>query len=86
MYQTGYVLGPLLGGYLARPCFQYKGLCKAGYYGLFERFPYSAPNLVIAVVGLLSFSIALLFMKEVSPCIVSLLYIPSDARYLVDLA
>lgn len=77
VYQTGYVLGPLLGGYLARPCFQYKGLCKAGYYGLFERFPYSGPNLVIAVVGLISFSIALLFMKEVSARVVHLLYVTS---------
>lgn len=61
IYQTGAVLGPLAGGYLARPCQQYPGLCEGGKWSLLSDYPYALPNLVLSALAALSFIVGYFF-------------------------
>lgn len=56
------ILGPALGGALARPCDNYPTLFAAS--GLFGRFPFLLPNLVCAGILATGVVIGLLFLEE----------------------
>jgi len=58
------LLGPVVGGALARPVDRYKFF--AGW-ALFAKFPYLLPSLVTALFGYVAFICNALFLKEVSP-------------------
>ncbi|KAI5298216.1 hypothetical protein KEM55_003661, partial [Ascosphaera atra] len=64
-YQIGYVVGPVLGGYLVEPCDNHPDLCKA--IPFFKRHPYSPPSLVIAFLLACSIMIALPLLRETMP-------------------
>lgn len=58
----GSILGPMMGGALARPVLSYPTLFKPG--KLFDRFPFLLPNLVCVVVLIVGIIIGVLFLEE----------------------
>jgi hypothetical protein len=58
----GSILGPTLGGALARPVRNYPNLFAAG--SIWERFPYLLPNLVCTVIVSVGVCIGFLFLEE----------------------
>lgn len=58
----GSILGPMMGGALARPVLSYPTLFKPG--TIFDRFPFLLPNLVCVVVLILGIVIGVLFLEE----------------------
>jgi hypothetical protein len=56
------ILGPTLGGALARPVLSYPTLFAAG--SIWERFPYLLPNLVCTVIVSFGVAIGILFLEE----------------------
>ncbi|KAL1862868.1 hypothetical protein VTK73DRAFT_6596 [Phialemonium thermophilum] len=63
-YQIGYVVGPMVGGYLVQPCSQFPGICDRPPMTIFESLPFALPNLVISVLVAASFLIAYFFINE----------------------
>ncbi|KAI5289502.1 hypothetical protein KEM54_003760 [Ascosphaera aggregata] len=64
-YQIGYVVGPMIGGYLVEPCERHPEFCEA--MPLFKRYPYAPPSLVIAGLLACSIMIAVPFLRETKP-------------------
>lgn len=62
MWCLGSVIGPYLGGALARPVLSYPHLFKPG--TIFERFPFLLPNLVCVGILIIGISIGVLFLEE----------------------
>lgn len=60
----GSILGPMLGGALARPHISYPVLFPAG--SIFEKFPYLLPNLVCTSVVIIGVVVGILFLEETS--------------------
>lgn len=60
--QSRSILGPTLGGALARPVVGYPSLFAAG--TIWERFPYLLPNLVCTVIVSCGVVIGILFLEE----------------------
>jgi len=58
----GSIVGPMIGGALARPCVSYPDLFPRG--TIFDRFPYLLPNLFSACAVLVSVVIGILFLDE----------------------
>lgn len=58
----GSILGPMMGGALARPVLSYPTLFKPG--TIFDRFPFLLPNLVCVVVLIFGIIIGVLFLEE----------------------
>ncbi|KAL9070237.1 MAG: hypothetical protein Q9157_005886 [Trypethelium eluteriae] len=58
----GSIIGSGLGGTLADPVKNYPSTFQPG--SIFERFPYLFPNLVCAVVVIISLAIGILFLEE----------------------
>jgi hypothetical protein len=56
------ILGPTLGGALARPVLSYPTLFAAG--SIWERFPYLLPNVVCTVIVFCGVAIGILFLEE----------------------
>ncbi|KZZ91886.1 major facilitator superfamily transporter multidrug resistance [Ascosphaera apis ARSEF 7405] len=65
VYQIGYVVGPMIGGYLVEPCGRHPDVCKA--MPLFKKYPYAPPSLVIAGLLACSIMIALPLLRETMP-------------------
>ena len=62
VWGLGSILGPILGGALAKPAQQYPNLFNPGH--LFGTFPYLLPNLVSSVFFLFGIATGFLFLKE----------------------
>ncbi|OKL56004.1 hypothetical protein UA08_08670 [Talaromyces atroroseus] len=62
MWCLGSIIGPYLGGALARPVLSYPHLFKQG--TIFDRFPFLLPNLVCVGVLITGISIGILFLEE----------------------
>lgn len=58
----GSIIGPYLGGALARPVLSYPNLFKPG--TIFDRFPFLLPNLVCIVILIIGIFIGVLFLEE----------------------
>ncbi|QGA18420.1 hypothetical protein EYB26_006105 [Talaromyces marneffei] len=58
----GSIIGPYLGGALARPVLSYPGIFKAG--TIFDRFPFLLPNLVCIGILIVGITIGTLFLEE----------------------
>jgi predicted MFS family arabinose efflux permease len=58
----GSIIGPMIGGALARPCISYPDLFPRG--TIFDRFPYLLPNLFSACAVLMGVFIGILFLEE----------------------
>lgn len=58
----GSIIGPYLGGALARPVISYPGIFKAG--TIFDRFPFLLPNLVCIGILIVGITIGTLFLEE----------------------
>ena len=58
----GSIIGPMIGGGLARPCISYPDLFARG--TIWDRFPYLLPNLFSACIALVSLIIGILFLDE----------------------
>ncbi len=56
------IIGPMIGGALARPCISYPGLFPPG--TIWERYPYLLPNLFSAFVVLIGVINGFLFLEE----------------------
>lgn len=56
------ILGPVLGGALARPCISYPDLFPSG--TIFEQFPFLLPNLVCTSVVVLGVLVGFFFLEE----------------------
>ena len=56
------ILGPFVGGALARPCFSYPDLFPPG--TIFEQFPFLLPNLACTSVVVLGVLVGFLFLEE----------------------
>ncbi|CAM9689656.1 unnamed protein product, partial [Phaeothamnion confervicola] len=63
-WSVSFVIGPAIGGLLARPAVQYPGAFGTG--GLFGRFPYLLPNLVAAAVAAVALPCVYFVMPETS--------------------
>ncbi|KAI5293809.1 hypothetical protein KEM52_005186 [Ascosphaera acerosa] len=64
-YQIGYVVGPMIGGYLVEPCERHSQVCDA--MPLFRRYPYAPPSLLIAGLLGCSIMIAAPLLRETMP-------------------
>ncbi|RYP90099.1 hypothetical protein DL770_003791 [Monosporascus sp. CRB-9-2] len=58
----GSIVGPMIGGALARPCISYPDLFTPG--TIWERFPYLLPNLFSAVIVFIGVVNGILFLEE----------------------
>ncbi|KAI1349642.1 major facilitator superfamily domain-containing protein [Xylaria sp. FL0043] len=58
----GSIIGPMIGGALARPCISYPGLFSPG--TIWDRYPYLLPNLFSAFVVLIGVINGFLFLEE----------------------
>ncbi|KAI1418785.1 major facilitator superfamily domain-containing protein [Xylaria sp. FL1777] len=58
----GSIIGPMIGGALARPCISYPGLFSPG--TIWDRYPYLLPNLFSAFVVVIGVINGLLFLEE----------------------
>ncbi|KAF4587489.1 MFS multidrug transporter [Ophiocordyceps camponoti-floridani] len=58
----GSIIGPIIGGALARPCISYPDLFPRG--TIWDRFPYLLPNLFSAAAVLVGVVIGILFLDE----------------------
>ncbi|KAH8654744.1 major facilitator superfamily domain-containing protein [Ilyonectria robusta] len=58
----GSIIGPIIGGSLARPCVSYPGIFARG--TIWDRFPYLLPNLFSATIVFIGVIIGLLFFEE----------------------
>ncbi|KEY71476.1 hypothetical protein S7711_03541 [Stachybotrys chartarum IBT 7711] len=58
----GSIVGPMIGGALARPCISYPELFAKG--TIWDRFPYLLPNLFSAIMVLFGVIVGLLFLEE----------------------
>ncbi|EHL03037.1 putative Uncharacterized membrane protein [Glarea lozoyensis 74030] len=58
----GSILGPMLGGALARPVMNYPALFAPG--SIWERFPYLLPNLVCTFIVSIGVVVGILFLEE----------------------
>ncbi|KAJ5552945.1 hypothetical protein N7494_002323 [Penicillium frequentans] len=65
VWSIGTIIGPAIGGLLARPADNYPSLFPQD--GLFGRFPYLLPNLVCSFLLLLSIIGSWLFLQETHP-------------------
>ena len=62
VWNLGSIIGPMIGGALARPCISYPELFSRG--TIFDRFPYLLPNLFSACAVLMGVFIGILFLEE----------------------
>ncbi|KAI2629438.1 major facilitator superfamily domain-containing protein [Xylaria nigripes] len=62
VWSLGSVVGPAIGGALARPCISYPSLFSPG--TIWERFPYLLPNLFSAFIVLIGVINGFLFLEE----------------------
>ncbi|TGJ83004.1 hypothetical protein E0Z10_g5761 [Xylaria hypoxylon] len=58
----GSIIGPMIGGALARPCINYPGLFSPG--TIWDRYPYLLPNLFSAIIVLVGVINGFLFLEE----------------------
>ncbi|KAJ5563207.1 hypothetical protein N7535_008371 [Penicillium sp. DV-2018c] len=65
VWSIGTIIGPAIGGLLARPADGYPSLFPAD--GLFGKFPYLLPNLVCSILLLLSIISSWLLLEETHP-------------------
>ncbi|KAK7428017.1 hypothetical protein QQZ08_005448 [Neonectria magnoliae] len=65
VWSLGSIIGPMVGGALARPCISYPGLFPQG--SIWDRWPYLLPNLCSAILLVVGASIGALFMQETNP-------------------
>lgn len=61
-YSIGTIVGPLLGGALARPAIQYPSYFSST--GIFGRFPFLLPCLASALISLISLILGYFFLQE----------------------
>ncbi|KAI1825326.1 MFS general substrate transporter [Xylaria intraflava] len=62
VWSLGSVIGPAIGGALARPCISYPSLFPPG--TIWERFPYLLPNIFSAIIVLVGVVNGILFLEE----------------------
>jgi hypothetical protein len=65
MWSMGTIIGPVIGGTLARPAIYYPSIFASD--GLFGRFPYLLPNLVCAALILVAMIQGYCFLEETHP-------------------
>ncbi|KAJ0421017.1 major facilitator superfamily domain-containing protein [Aspergillus carlsbadensis] len=65
VWSIGTIIGPAVGGLLAKPAESYPSVFSHG--GLFGKFPYLLPNLVCSILLLGSIIFAWLFLQETHP-------------------
>ncbi|KAF4126744.1 Sugar (and other) transporter [Geosmithia morbida] len=58
----GSIIGPMIGGALARPCISYPGIFARG--TIWDKYPYLLPNLFSAAVVLVGVVVGILFLDE----------------------
>ncbi|KAI8963817.1 MFS general substrate transporter [Daldinia sp. FL1419] len=58
----GSIVGPMIGGALARPCISYPGLFSAG--SIWDKYPYLLPNLFSAFIVVIGVVNGILFLEE----------------------
>ncbi|KKA29637.1 hypothetical protein TD95_000674 [Thielaviopsis punctulata] len=61
----GSIIGPMIGGALARPCISYPSIFPRGTY--FDKYPYLLPNLFSAIAVFCGLIIGILFLEETHP-------------------
>ncbi|KAI0489995.1 MFS general substrate transporter [Xylaria cf. heliscus] len=62
VWSLGSIIGPIIGGALARPCINYPNIFSPG--TIWERFPYLLPNLFSAFIVLVGVINGFLFLEE----------------------
>ncbi|OJI97746.1 hypothetical protein ASPVEDRAFT_59392 [Aspergillus versicolor CBS 583.65] len=65
VWSIGTIIGPAIGGLLAKPADSYPSVFPSD--GLFGRFPYLLPNVVCSILLLCSIIFAFLFLQETHP-------------------
>ncbi|KAH6867470.1 major facilitator superfamily domain-containing protein [Thelonectria olida] len=65
VWGMGSIIGPMVGGALARPCISYPNIFPQG--SIWDRWPYLLPNLCCAILLVVGASIGALFMEETNP-------------------
>lgn len=65
VWSIGTIIGPAIGGLLAKPADSYPSVFPSD--GLFGRFPYLLPNVVCSILLLCSIVFAFLFLQETHP-------------------
>lgn len=65
VWSVGTILGPCIGGYFAEPVESFPG--KFSEHSLFAKFPYLLPNLICAVLMVLSIVAGYFFLQETHP-------------------
>ncbi|KAJ9664949.1 hypothetical protein H2201_005001 [Coniosporium apollinis] len=65
VWSVGTIVGPAIGGYLARPAENFPSVFSSS--GIFASFPYLLPNLVCAIMLLCSIIAGYIFLQETHP-------------------
>ncbi|OJD16508.1 hypothetical protein AJ78_03321 [Emergomyces pasteurianus Ep9510] len=65
VWSIGTIIGPAIGGYFARPADSFPSVFSGS--GIFGTFPYLLPNIICAVLQLMSIIAGYLFLQETHP-------------------
>lgn len=76
VWSIGTIIGPAIGGLLAKPADSYPSVFPHD--GLFGRFPYLLPNVVCSILLLCSIIFAFLFLQETHPDMQPLSSVPGE--------
>ncbi|PFH61555.1 hypothetical protein XA68_16978 [Ophiocordyceps unilateralis] len=76
VWSIGTIVGPCIGGTFADPHSSWPQAFPAG--GLFERFPYLLPNLLCAVLLLISIALGFVLLEETHPDMQPRVLLPAD--------
>ncbi|KAI1767907.1 major facilitator superfamily domain-containing protein [Hypoxylon sp. FL1150] len=62
--QISYVIGPIIGGYLAQPCHRFLRLCEDKRLPLLREFPFALPSIIVSILSALALVVGNFFIEE----------------------